>query len=129
MLRIQWLLTNEVNCLNEIYLLVKEYLQPELVWFVPFLYILGRCIKKSVRIDDTLIPDVLVVVGIALSGLVGLSKNSPVTWMEWVILVSVSIGQGGVLASLAVLCNQIIKQHVKANNLKGLSSEEESKDE
>lgn len=114
---------------NEIYMLVKEYLQPELVWFVPCLYILGHCIKKSIRIDNTLIPNILVVVGIALSGLVGLSQNNPTGWVEWVILVSVSIGQGGVLASLAVCCNQIIKQHLKANNMKSLVCKEENENE
>lgn len=115
--------------MDEIYLLIKEYLQPELIWFVPCLYILGCCIKKSIRIDDTLIPDILVVVGIVLSALAGLSRNNPVSWVEWVILISVSIGQGGVLASLAVCCNQIIKQHLKANNMKPLVCKEENENE
>ena len=114
--------------MNDIYILIKEYLQPELVWFVPCLYILGRCIKKSIRIDNTLIPNILVLVGIALSALTGLSNNSPVSWMEWVILISVSIGQGGVLAALAVCGNQMLKQHFKAkenkNSCKGESGNE-----
>lgn len=115
--------------MDEIYLLIKEYLQPELIWFVPCLYILGCCIKKSIRIDDTLIPDILVVVGIVLSALAGLSRNNPVSWVEWTVLISVSIGQGGVLAALAVCGNQILRQHIKANNLKKSDCKEENGDE
>lgn len=110
-------LLGEGAVMEEIYILIKEYLQPELIWFVPCLYVLGHCIKKSIRIDNTLIPNILVLFGIALSGLVGFSRNHPVSWVEWAILVSVSIGQGAVLASLAVCCNQIIKQHFKARSL------------
>ena len=52
---------------------IKEYIMPETVWLVPRLYVLGSIIKRSIRIDDTLIPTVLCVVGILLSALVSAS--------------------------------------------------------
>ena len=45
-----------MNELSEISALVKEYISPETVWLVPCLYALGSIIKRSIRIDDTLIP-------------------------------------------------------------------------
>ena len=45
-----------MNELGEISALVKEYISPETVWLVPCLYALGSIIKRSIRIDDTLIP-------------------------------------------------------------------------
>lgn len=45
-----------VDELSEISALVKEYISPETVWLVPCLYALGSIIKRSIRIDDTLIP-------------------------------------------------------------------------
>lgn len=48
-----------MEALNEISMLVKEYISPETLWLVPCLYALGIIIKKSIRIDDTLIPTIL----------------------------------------------------------------------
>lgn len=121
-----------MEAISQISYLVKEYITPETVWLVPFLYALGSIIKKSVRIDDTLIPTVLCVAGILLSALVSVASCEPATWIQWVILVSVSIGQGYVLAAAAVCLNQLIKQHTIAGGLKkgfdGGESEPEPKD-
>lgn len=99
---------------QEITLLIKEYISPELVWFIPFLYLSGNVIKKSKRIDDTLIPNILIVLGIFLSALVSITNNKPNGWMQWVVLSAISIGQGGFLAAMPVLLNQIIKQKLKS---------------
>lgn len=107
-----------MNSISEISALVKEYITPETVWLVPCLYALGSIIKRSIRIDDTLIPGVLCVVGIFLSALVSVASCEPTSWMQWVVLVSVSIGQGYVLAAAAVCLNQLIKQHTLAGGLK-----------
>lgn len=107
-----------MNSISEISSLVKEYITPETVWLVPCLYALGSIIKRSIRIDDTLIPGVLCVVGIFLSALVSVASCEPASWMQWVVLVSVSIGQGYVLAAAAVCLNQLIKQHTLAGGLK-----------
>jgi len=107
-----------LNELGEISALVKEYISPETVWLVPCLYALGSIIKRSIRIDDTLIPTVLCVVGIFLSALVSVASCEPTNWIQWVILVAVSIGQGYVMAAAAVCLNQLIKQHRISGRLK-----------
>ena len=107
-----------MNELGEISTLVKEYISPETVWLVPCLYALGSIIKKSIRIDDTLIPSVLCLVGVLLSALVSVAACEPVTWIQWGILGAVSIGQGYVLAAAAICLNQLLKQHSRAGNLK-----------
>ena len=115
-----------VNELSEISALVKEYISRETVWLVPCLYALGSIIKRSIRIDDTLIPGVLCVVGIFLSALVSVASCEPTNWIQWVILVAVSIGQGYVLAAAAICLNQLIKQHGRAGALKkGFDGKEE----
>lgn len=107
-----------VDELNEISALVKEYISPETVWLVPCLYALGSIIKRSIRIDDTLIPGILCLVGVLLSALVSVAACEPVGWMQWVILASVSVGQGYVLAAAAICLNQLLKQHSRAGALK-----------
>ena len=107
-----------MNELSEISALVKEYISPETVWLGPCLYSLGSIIKRSIRIDDTLIPGVLCVVGIFLSALVSVASCEPVGWMQWVILAAVSVGQGYVLAAAAICLNQLLKQHSRAGALK-----------
>ena len=106
-----------MNELSEISVLVKEYVSPETVWLVPCLYALGSIIKRSIRIDDTLIPGILCLVGVLLSALVSVAACEPVGWMQWVILAAVSIGQGYVLAA-AICLNQLLKQHSRAGALK-----------
>lgn len=108
----------KLESISQISSLVKEYIMPETVWLVPCLYALGSIIKRSIRIDDTLIPTVLCVVGIFLSALVSVASCEPTNWIQWVILVAVSIGQGYVLAAAAVCLNQLIKQHSIAGRLK-----------
>lgn len=99
-----------MNELSEISVLVKEYISPETVWLVPCLYALGSIIKRSIRIDDTLIPGILCLVG--------------------VILAAVSVGQGYVLAAAAICLNQLIKQHSRAGALKkGFDGKEDNTDE
>ena len=90
------------------------------------LYALGSIIKRSIRIDDTLIPGILCLVGVLLSALVSVAACEPVGWMQWVILAAVSVGQGYVLAAAAICLNQLIKQHSRAGALKkGFDGKEE----
>ena len=101
--------------LSEISALVKEYISPETVWLVPCLYALGSIIKRSIRIDDTLIPGILCLVGVLLSALVSVAACEPMGWMQWVIL-----------AAAAICLNQLIKQHGRAGALKkGFDGKEE----
>lgn len=107
-----------MEALTEISSLVREYISPESIWLVPCLYAVGCMIKKSIRIDDTLIPTVLCLVGVFLSALVSFASCEPTNWMQWVILIAVSIGQGYVIAAAAICLNQLVKQHSKAGMLK-----------
>lgn len=107
-----------MEAISQISSLVKEYITPETVWLVPCLYALGSIIKRSVRIDDTLIPTVLCVVGVFLSALVSVASCEPTNWMGWVILSAVSLGQGYMVAAAAVCLNQLVKQHAIAGGLK-----------
>lgn len=107
-----------MEALSEISNLVKEYISPEVIWLVPCLYALGSIVKKSKRIDDTLIPTILCVVGIFLSALVSFASREPQGWIQWVILAAVSLGQGYVIAAAAICLNQLLKQHSRAGALK-----------
>lgn len=107
-----------MESISQISSLVKEYIMPETVWLVPCLYALGSIIKRSIRIDDTLIPTVLCVVGIFLSALVSVASCEPTNWMQWVILVAVSIGQGYVLGSGSSLPQSAYQTHSIAGRLK-----------
>ena len=107
-----------MEALSEISSLVKEYISPEVIWLVPCLYALGSIVKKSKRIDDTLIPTILCVVGIFLSALVSFASREPQGWIQWVILA-------------AVIClNQLIKQHIRAGELQaGFDGKEDNTNE
>lgn len=119
-----------MEALSEISSLVKEYISPEVIWLVPCLYALGSIVKKSKRIDDTLIPTILCVVGIFLSALVSFASREPQGWIQWVILAAVSLGQGYVIATAAICLNQLIKQHIRAGELKfGFDGKEDNTDE
>lgn len=119
-----------MEALNEISSLVKEYISPEIIWLVPCLYALGSIVKKSKRIDDTLIPTILCVVGIFLSALVSFASCEPQSWVQWVILAAVSLGQGYVIAAAAICLNQLIKQHIRAGELQaGFDGKEDKTNE
>lgn len=107
-----------MGALNDISMLIKEYISPETIWLVPCLYAMGCIIKKSIRIDDTLIPTILCIMGIFLSALVSFASCEPTTWIQWVILGAVSLGQGYIIAAAAICLNQLLKQHSRAGNLK-----------
>lgn len=103
--------------------ILKEYISMENVFFIPFLIFIGRCVKKSKRIDDTLIPNILGVLGIFLCSLVSLSQNQPVTWINWVLLITVSVGQGICVSSVSVFLNQWFKQNQKFKTMKTFDGE------
>lgn len=49
---------------NEIYLLVKQYIEPEMLIVVPALLFLGWMMKSTPKVPDWLIPYINTVVGI-----------------------------------------------------------------
>lgn len=110
--------------MDEAISLFKEYIAMENLFFIPFLLFVGKCIKKSTRIDDTMIPNILGVLGIFLCSLVSFATNQPITWINWVILITVSIGQGICVAGVAVFINQWLKQKDKYKQMSGFDGED-----
>ena len=96
----------------------------ENLFFIPFLLVVGNGIKGSTRIDDTMIPNILGILGIFLCSLVSFATNRPVTWINWIILITVSIGQGVCVAGVAVFINQWMKQRNKYKQMRTFDGED-----
>ena len=91
--------------------LVNQYVSPEILIAVPFLMFIGKQLKLSARIDDTLIVNCLCYVGIFVSAIYNCSQNMPTTIYEWFMLVMISVLSGMVLAYTSVGVHQQVKQH------------------
>lgn len=77
--------------------LLKEYLIEDALGIIPALMILGKIIKDTPKVQDWLIPYILLVLGIIFAvGLMGLSFDS--------------IIQGILVSGAAVFGNQLYKQ-------------------
>lgn len=92
--------------------IIKEYISPELLILVPVLYVLGIGIKKS-KLKDSLIPAVLGLVGILLTGLYLFATSDYNTAKEVMVIVFNSITQGVIIAAVSVYFNQLYKQFKK----------------
>lgn len=99
--------------------LIKSYINFENIVMIPFLMLVGTKLKKSVKISDNLIPDVLVCLGIAGACVISLSANIPANAFQWIVLIMVAIGQGYFTGLAAVGVHQQLKQR---GALKQLSS-------
>lgn len=110
--------------MDETISLFKEYISMENLFFIPFLLVVGNGIKRSTRIDDTMIPNILGILGIFLCSLVSFATNRPVTWINWIILITVSIGQGVCVAGVAVFINQWMKQRNKYKQMRTFDGED-----
>lgn len=76
---------------------IIEYIISEALIIIPVLWILGSFLKKTPRIEDWLIPWVLLVVGVLIAiGILGLTIDAAV--------------QGILVAGAAVLGHQLLKQ-------------------
>lgn len=82
---------------NELYLLVKQYIQPEMLILVPVLLFIGWMMKSTPKIPDWLIPYVLTLIGI----IAGIAFTMHV--VEGAI-------QGVLVSALSVLINNLYKQ-------------------
>ncbi|MGL6175119.1 MAG: phage holin family protein [Cellulosilyticaceae bacterium] len=96
----------EINLME----MVREYVSPELFLAVPLLLFIGKQLKDSKRVDDTLIVNILMYVGIAASGLYNFAKQAPANMYEWIMLVFISVLGGCALAWSSVGVNQQWKQ-------------------
>lgn len=107
--------------------LVKEYITVENLMCIPFLMLLGRCLKRSGRISDSLIPNLLACTGIACSFIFSLAANTPQTILQWIVLFIVGLGQGYFCAMASIGIHQMFKQHKAFKILSSFSGEEETK--
>ena len=86
----------------------NSYIHQELLALIPALYFIGYFIKK--KFDgrfNRYIPITLILLGISLALMYGLAPPSA---GEPLMIVWTSIVQGILCASVAVTCNQVIKQ-------------------
>lgn len=87
----------------------QEFIKPELLILIPVLYFIGVGIKKS-PIKDTLIPLLLGLIGVLLSGIY-LFAAEPIIGVQGVFTaIFTAITQGVLCAAASVYANQIIKQ-------------------
>jgi hypothetical protein len=76
---------------------IIEYIISEALIIIPVLWILGSFLKKTPRIEDWLIPWVLLAVGVLIAvGIIGFTVDAAV--------------QGVLVAGAAVLGHQLLKQ-------------------
>lgn len=89
--------------------LVKEYISPELLVLVPVMYFIGLGIKKS-KLKDNLIPLLLGVVSILLTGLYLFATMDYNNVKEVMQVIFSTLTQGVIIAALSVYFNQLYKQ-------------------
>lgn len=112
--------------MQDIVLSFKEYLSPELVFMIPILVVIGKGLKKSTRISDSLIPTILSIIGIPIALITSLaSRIDPMNRIQIIVWILMSIGQGVFLGATAVGVHQFFKQHSEFKNLKQWESKEE----
>lgn len=96
--------------MEEMMSLISTYFSPEFVFSIPFLILIGRGIKKSKRIDDSLIPAILTISGIFTSAVITLASNTPETIFQWLTFGITCLGQGWLAGLSAVGAHQLFKQ-------------------
>lgn len=92
--------------------IMREYISPELFILVPVLYVLGMAIKKSI-IKDKLIPILLGLVSILLTGLYLFATVDFNNIKEVLMIIFTALTQGTLIAAASVYFNQIYKQFKK----------------
>lgn len=90
--------------------LISTYFSPEFIYSIPFLILVGKAIKKSTRIDDSLIPTILFILGVCTSTIISLANNQPFNIFQWASLVVTALGQGWLAGLTAVGTHQLFKQ-------------------
>lgn len=105
--------------------LINQYVKPELMIAVPLLLFLGKQLKDSNRISNTLINNILSYVGIAVAMIYNLSIERPADMYGWLMLVLVSVLSGMVLSYTAVGLFEQKKSHDKHKIEKMFTENEE----
>lgn len=92
--------------------IVREYISPELLVLVPVMYFVGIAIKKS-KIKDNLIPLLLGIISILLTGLYLFATMNYDNVKEVMLVIFSTLTQGVIIAALSVYFNQLYKQFKK----------------
>ena len=87
----------------------QEFIKPELLVLIPVLYFIGTAIKKS-ALNDTLIPFILGIIGVLLSGIYLFASTEIDGKQAVATAIFTAITQGVLVAAASVYTNQIIKQ-------------------
>lgn len=112
--------------MQDIVFSLKEYLSPELVFMIPVLVVIGKGLKRSTRISDSLIPTILSIVGIPIALITSLANRmDPMNKIQIIVWILMSVGQGVFLGATAVGVHQFFKQHTEFKNLKQWESKAE----
>lgn len=77
---------------------IEKFVPEQLMILVAALYVIGMCLKATPKVQDWLIPWILIVIGII--GSIALQQG----------FTALAFFQGIVSAGLAVLSNQLVKQ-------------------
>lgn len=93
--------------------IIIEYINPELLVLVPYLYLLGMFLKDSKRISDNLIPAILGGAGVATAVVWVLASTVPVGVAAVALAIVTALVQGVLCAGAAVYVNQLVKQQKK----------------
>lgn len=91
--------------------LINQYFDTTLMITVPFLMFLGKQLKLSKRIDDTMIVNILCYIGIVVAVVYNCVTKLPELPLEWFMLFMSSVLNGLVLAYTSVGVHQQFKQH------------------
>lgn len=114
--------------MQELTSILTQYVSPGLVFAIPFLIVIGSMLKKSNRVEDTLIPTILSLIGIPVALIVSLAENvEPMSAIQIIVWLIVGIGQGVFIGAAAVGLHQFIKQHSEYQSLKRWTLENELK--
>lgn len=93
----------------------KDAVRPELLVLIPVLYAIGYALKKAETVKDKHIPVALGCIGIALAALWIIGTTTLADPQDIILAIFAAITQGILVAGAAVYCNQVAKQHGKAD--------------
>ena len=94
--------------------IIKQFIKPELLVLIPVLYLIGVGVKKT-SLKDELIPFILGIVSIVLSGLYIFATTDIHGSKEVSMAIFTALTQGILIAGASVYFNQIYKQITKFN--------------
>ena len=90
--------------------LIKNYIKPELLVVAVVLYLIGRGLKKTKKVNDKYIPLILGAIGIVIALIYTLATSSFGGYQSVLMMIFTALVQGILVAGLAVYGNQIVKQ-------------------